>query len=236
MKSRSFRAALFILVFILTTIFFIFIGHQLVSISIFYPVFILLIGFYLGYFLGRFDTIEKNSSLRYWEIKRDYDADGTIKKIWIWNFICSFCSLFYSNLLIAITSIFFLYKLDSLSNNDPTLLIFVSTTVIILIRILVYSNREIAREIGKGFRYAMFPLGFALFFWDFLFPLVKQYGNGFILYIVNKYDAVFIVLLIAVLVITSLEPIFSLINEQRRFYKSIGTRFFDWMVGKLIKK
>jgi hypothetical protein len=234
MKSRSFRAALFILFFIIITIFFYLIGHQLVIISIFYPVFILLIGFYLGYFLGIFDNIEKNSSLRYWEIKRDHDTDGTIKKIR--NFLCSFGSLFSSNLLIAITSIFFLYKLDSLSNNDPTLLIFVSTTVIILIRILVYSNREIAREIGKGFRYAMFPLGFALFFWDFLFPLVKQYGNGFIFYIVNKYDAMLIALLIVVLVITSLEPIFSYFNETMGYNKSTETRFFDWMVGKLIKK
>ncbi len=236
MKSRSFRAELFLSFFLIIKIFFILFGHQLVIISIFCLAFILLIGVYLGSFLGIFDTIEKNSSSRYWEIKKDYDTDGTIKKIWIWNFLYSFCSLFSSNLLIAITSIFFLYKLDSLSNNDPPLLIIVGTTVVILIRILVYSNRKIAIEIGKGFRYAMFPLGFTLFFWDFLYPLIKQYRSGFIYYIVTKYEATLMVLLIVVFVITSLEPIISYFNETRRNYKSIETRLIDWMVGKLIKK
>jgi hypothetical protein len=240
MKSRLFRAALFLLIFILITI--LFYGHQLVLFPIFFLFMSLVIVLYLDNFLGIFEIIENNSSSRYWEIKQDHDTDGTIQKIWIWNFLCSFRSLFFSNLFIALTSIFFLYKLDFLSNKDPTLLILVSTTVVILIRVLVYSNREIAREIGKGFRYAMFPFGYALFFWDFLYPLAKQYGNGFIFYIVNnnKYIEMLGAVLIAVFVITSLEPIFGLFSEiqkySKRNYKSTETRMINWVVGKLIKK
>ncbi|MCZ7401874.1 MAG: hypothetical protein O8C61_06610 [Candidatus Methanoperedens sp.] len=202
----------------------------------------LVIVLYLDNFLGIFEIIENNSSSRYWEIKQDPDTDGTIQKIWIWNFLCSFRSLFFSNLLISLTSIFFLYKLDFLSNNkDSTLLILVSTTVVILIRVLVYSNREIAREIGKGFRYAMFPFGYALFFWDILYPLAKQYGNGFIFHIFNNNNIEMLgALLIAVFVITSLEPIFGLFSEIKKYskrnYESTETRMINWVMDKLFKK
>lgn len=235
---NTFRARFYLILLVLMALIFYSISPQLI---VFYVLFIFLSVAIVGYlfiFLPIFDTIEKNSSLKYWEIRRDYDYNKPKTKIW--NFICSYFSLFWSNFLISIISIFFLYKLEFLSNNnDPSLSIFASTTIVILIRFLTYFKKEIAGEIGKGFRYAMFPLGFTLFFWDFLSPLIKKdpfHPFQSIYSFIIHYIPMIAVLVIALFVITGLEPMFEVFDKINRYYAQKEKYVIDWVVGKFIKK
>lgn len=223
MESHSFRAKSYLIFSALMVVIFYLILPQFAE---FYMLFLLLSVAILGFipiFLIMFDTIEINSSKKYWEIRQDDDTPRTRKKFWkkSWGFLCSYFSLYWSNFLISITSIFFLYKLES--NNDPSSLIIVSTTIVILIRLLVYFKKEIAGEIGKGFRYAMLPLGFTLFLWDFLSPLMKKdslYPMNPIYIFIKSNIPTIAVLGIALLVITGLEPVFErFVNLYSKYSK-----------------
>lgn len=219
MKSPSFRAVLYLIISVLMIFIFYSINSQLVIFYMIFPSLSVAIFGLILFFVPIFDIIEYNSSKKYWEIRQDDDTPGARKKIW--NFICSYLSLFLSNFLISIISIFFLYKLDFLSSNDPSTLIVVSTTIVILIRILTYSKKGIAREIGKGFKYAMFPFGFTLFLWDFLSPLIQKdpiHPLQSIYNFIISNIATIEILGIALLVITGLEPIFEIFEKINRSY------------------
>jgi hypothetical protein len=172
---------------------------------------------YSAYLMKIFNKIEDNFSLRYWEISQDDDTDGSIRIKWILRSGISFCSLFYSNFLISVSSIYFLNKLYLLSNNPP-ILILVGTTPVILIRLLVYSDRKLAGEIGRGFKLLMFPLGFSLFFWDILSPLLSKapsashFYQPICLFIINNWHTIE-AFLVVLFVITTLEPLFYLFDK-----------------------
>lgn len=217
MKSPSFRAVSYLIISVLTIFIFYLISPQLVLFYMIFPLLSVAIFGFILFFVPIFDIIESNSSKKYWEIRQDDDTSGTKTKIW--NFICSYLSLFSSNFLISIISIFFLYKLDFLSSNDPSTLIMVSTTIVILIRILTYFKKEIAGEIGKGFKYAMFPFGFTLFLWDFLGPLIKNDPFQSIYILIKSNIPMIAVLGFVLLVITGLEPIFEIFKKIDKFDK-----------------
>jgi hypothetical protein len=186
-------------------------------VPIFFALAAFAIGIFLFSFLKTFDIIEDNSALKYWEIKQDDSSNKRIEKFY--NFLYSYFSLLYSNFLISSISIFLLYKF----NNDVAFLILTSTTIVILIRILVYVNRGIAREIGKGFGYAILPLGFALFLWDFFSPLTKNDPlhpfQAIYIFIIQK-SPMTLALIISLAMITSFEPLFDiLVNKINRHFK-----------------
>jgi hypothetical protein len=122
-----------------------------------------------------------------------------------------------------------LYKTDPFSNN-PALLIGVSTTIVILIRFLTYFKKDIAKEIGKGFRYAMFPLGLAIFLWDFSISLKKP-----ILDFIFDNNATIIALVLILILITSLEPLFDLLTKVINNYNAKIDKLADFVATKLVK-
>jgi len=216
MKNLSFRTTSYsILIIILSIICYLI--RPIALLPIFYASAAFAIGLLLFNFLKIFDTIEDNSAIKYWEIKQDDDSNKRIKKLG--NFLYSYCSLLYSNFLISSISIFLLYKF----NNDVAFLLLTSTTIVILIRILTYINRGIAREIGKGLGYAMLPLGFALFIWDFFGPLINNDPfhpfQAIYTFIITKVPMT-LALILTLVLITSFEPLFDLlVNKINRYFK-----------------
>lgn len=217
MKNLSFRTISYLILMIILSI-----SFYLIRPFAFFPFFFVLMIFAIGisliWFLKIFDIIEDNSSLKYWEIKQDHDSHKKIKKVS--NSLYSYCSLLFSNFLISGISIFLLYTFK----NDTAFLILASTTVVISIRLLAYINGEIAREVGKGFRYAILPLGFSLFLWDFFSSLIKNdpLNPSYAIYtfIINKVPII-LVLICALSLITSFEPLFDLlVIKLNRYFKS----------------
>ncbi len=152
-----------------------------------------------------FDFIENISSLEYSEIRPD-------------NGFYAYLYLFIYNFLIAIISIFLLYTI----NNSSDFLIEASTSIVILIRSLAYFKNEIAKEIGKGFRYAILPLGFALFLWDFLSPLMQKDPLHPYLpvhtFIRNEYQ-IFLILIFSLFLITCYDPVLGiLVNKLKKYF------------------
>ena len=124
---------------------------------------------------------------------------------------------------------FLLYRTDPFTNNHA-LLIGVSNTIVISIRFLTYFKNDIAKEIGKGFRYAMFPLGLAIFIWDFLFSLDKP-----VLDLITDNNAMIIALVLTLIVITSLEPLFELLTKVITKYNEVINNY-NIKMGKLGEK
>lgn len=141
------------------------------------------------------------------------------------NFLYSFIYILIFNFLISISSMFLLYRTDPFTNNH-ILLIGASMTIVISIRFLTYFKKDIASEIGKGFRWAMFPLGFAIFIWDFLFSLHKS-----VLDFIIDNEEIIIALVLILIVITSLEPLFDLLTKMGKLGEKLG----DVVAAKLVK-
>lgn len=214
MKNLPFRAKLYLILMILL---FLILIHSFALFSFFFVLLMFAIIICLIWFLKISDIIENNSPLKYLEVKQDDDSQKKIKKAS--NFLYSYCSLLYSNFLISGISIFLLYKF----NNDTGFLILASTTVVMSIRLLAYIDKEIAREIGKGFRYTILPLGFSLFIWDFFSSLIKNNPlnpyQAIYTFIINKVPMI-LVLILALSLITSFEPLFDiLVSKLNRHFK-----------------
>ncbi|VVB85190.1 Uncharacterised protein [uncultured archaeon] len=154
------------------------------------------------------------------------DSNTILKFI---NFLYSFIYILIFNFLISISSMFFLYRTDPFTNNHA-LLIGASMTIVISIRFLTYFKKDIASEIGKGFRWAMFPLGFAIFIWDFLFSLHKP-----VLDFIIDNKAIIIDLVLILIVITSLEPLFDLLTKVIKKYNEVINNY-NTKMGKLGEK
>ncbi len=225
MKNRT---KLFIGFFFLIIGFYTIINPQLAKVSILIIGLIGVIITLVAASSGIFDIIEKGSHSKYLDLEIIPDNDSFI------NFLYSYIYILIFNFLISISSMFLLYKTDPFSNN-PALLIGVSTTIVILIRFLTYFKNDIAKEIGKGFRYAMFPLGLAIFMWDFLISLNKP-----ILDFMFDNIAGILALVLILIVITSLEPLFDLLNKGINNYNAkiekSSDKLAEFVATKLVKR
>ena len=210
MKDLPVRTWLYIGFFFIISGFYIRINPRFASVYIMFLGLIMIIVPFFVSFSGIFNIIEKGSSLKYFEIRPDNYSNTKFQKFI--NFIYSYIYLLFFNFLISVSSIYLFYKTDSLS-KDPALIISVSMTIVLLIRFLAYFKNDVAKEIGKTFRYAMFPLGLALFIWD-LISLNKKYSLQvpYLDIIIDNWVTI-VALLIMLIAITSLEPLFELLNK-----------------------
>jgi hypothetical protein len=217
MRRPSFRTIFYVIIFLVMVMIFYFINHQLAIIPIIIVTIAYTTGLYLIIFNPLLDRIEDNSSKRYWEIRPDDDSHSRWKKLG--NFLYSYSSLLFSNFLVSIFSIFFLYKLDSLSNSDSNSLVMFSLVIVISVRLLTYLNGDIAKKIGEGFRYAMLPFGLTLFLFDFLKSLINQAPYSFYpIYSFIKSNMLMTeVIVTSLIIITSLEPAFALFDKIKRY-------------------
>lgn len=224
--NLPFRTKLFIGFFFLIIGFYTIINLQLAEVSVLIIGLIWVIVTFVVASSGIFDIIKNGSGKRYLEIIPDNDSNTIQKFI---NSLYSFIYILFFNFLISISSMFLLYKTDPFSNN-LALLIGASMTIVILIRFLTYFKNDIAKEIGKAFRYAMFPLGLAIFIWDFLIHLNKP-----ILDFILDNKAIIIALVLILIPITSLEFLFELLSEMIKKYNEVINNYNDKM-GKLGEK
>lgn len=233
MKNFPFRTKLYIGFFLLICGVYIIINPVLANVYILIIGLIIVIISFLGVFTGLFDIIEKGSSLKYLDIRPDNDSNTTFQKII--NFLYSYYYILFFNFLISISSIYLLYITGSLSNK-PELLIGVSITIVLLIRFLAYFQNDVAKEIGKTFRYTFFPLGLALFIWDFLIPLNKKYSSPFpyLDFFIDNY-ATLVALVIILILITGLEPLFDLLNKLIIDYKNQNEKLSEIIASKAVK-
>lgn len=218
------RTKLFIGFFFLIIGFYTIINPQLAKVSV---LIIGLIGVIVYLVAVSSGIFEKGSYSKYLDLEIIPNESNTIQKLI--NFLYSYIYILFFNFLISISSMLLLYKTDPFSINRA-LLIGVSTTIVILIRFLTYFKNDIAKEIGKGFRYAMFPLGLAIFIWDFLFSLHKP-----VLDFITDNNAIIIALVLILIVITSLEPLFDLLTKVIKKYNEVINNYNDKM-GKLGEK
>ncbi|NJD78707.1 MAG: hypothetical protein FIB08_16710 [Candidatus Methanoperedens sp.] len=240
MINLPFRTTLFIGSFFLIMGFYTIINPQLAKVSVLIIGLIGVIVYLVAVSLGIFDIIEKGSYSKYLDLEIIPDNNSNTIQKFI-NFLYSFIYILIFNFLISISSMFLLYKTDPFTNNSA-LLIGVSMTIIISIRFLTYFKNDIAKEIGKGFRYAMFPLGLAIFIWDFLISLHKP-----ILDFIIDNNAIIIALVLILIVITSLEPLFDLLTKLINKYNKViqnynakmgqlGEKWGDIVATKLFQK
>ncbi|MCK4798521.1 MAG: hypothetical protein KAT05_14160, partial [Spirochaetes bacterium] len=203
------------------------INPQLAKVSILIIGLIWVIVYLVAILSGIFDIIEKGSYSKYLDLEIIPNESNAIQKFT--NFLYSFIYILTFNFLISISSMFLLYRTDPFTNNHA-LLIGVSNTIVISIRFLTYFKNDIAKEIGKGFRYAMFPLGLAIFIWDFLFSLDKP-----VLDLITDNNAMIIALVLTLIVITSLEPLFELLTKVITKYNEVINNY-NIKMGKLVEK
>ena len=227
MKNLPVRTRLYIGFFFIISGFYTIINPQLAKVSILIIGLIWVIVYLVAILSGIFDIIEKGSYSKYLDLEIIPNESNAIQKFT--NFLYSFIYILTFNFLISISSMFLLYRTDPFTNNHA-LLIGVSNTIVISIRFLTYFKNDIAKEIGKGFRYAMFPLGLAIFIWDFLFSLDKP-----VLDLITDNNAMIIALVLTLIVITSLEPLFELLTKVITKYNEVINNY-NIKMGKLGEK
>ena len=227
MKNLPVRTWLYIGFFFIISGFYTIINPQLAKVSILIIGLIWVIVYLVAILSGIFDIIEKGSYSKYLDLEIIPNESNAIQKFT--NFLYSFIYILTFNFLISISSMFLLYRTDPFTNNHA-LLIGVSNTIVISIRFLTYFKNDIAKEIGKGFRYAMFPLGLAIFIWDFLFSLDKP-----VLDLITDNNAMIIALVLTLIVITSLEPLFELLTKVITKYNEVINNY-NIKMGKLVEK
>jgi hypothetical protein len=229
--NLPFRTKLFIGFFFLIIGFYTIINLQLAKVSVLIIGLIWVIVTLVVASSGIFDIIENGSSKKYLDIRPDNNSNKFLK---IFNCFYSYIYILLFNFLISISSMFLLYKTDPFSNNHE-LLIAASMTIVILIRFLTYFKNDIAKEIGKAFRYAMFPLGLVIFIWDFLIHLNKP-----ILDFILDNKAIIIALVLILIPITSLEFLFEILSKVINNYNDkmgkLGEKSGEVVAAKIFQK
>ena len=232
MKNLPVRTWLYIGFFFIISGFYTIINPIFTSIYIMFLGLIMIIVTFFISFTGVFNFIENVSSLKYLEIRPDNYSNTKFQKFI--NFIYSYIYILFFNFLISVSSIYLIYKTDSFS-REPALILSVSMTIVLLIRFLAYFKNDVAKEIGKTFRYAMFPLGLTIFIWDLILLNKNNSSQSIYSDIIIDNGATIVALLMILVAITSLEPLFELLNKFIICLNSKNEKLSEMIVSKAEK-